>query len=171
MPTFKQAHPSVQRIESIDVLRGTALLGIFLMNANTFAMPLASYLNPMAYGGQEPLNLGIHGALHLLADQKFMALFGAGVLLIFDGRRHRIYRTGDALVSQWCAWAPHRSGYMRWEDGADQLGGSVRHCWTIVLWVGLGWFGHVNRGQVVVVVVFVWGLSLLGYAAWLPKDR
>lgn len=93
MTEIKKAHTPDQRIESIDVLRGTALLGIFLMNANTFAMPLAAYFNPMAYGGQEPLNLGIHGALHLLADQKFMALFsllfGASVLLILDGRRRK----------------------------------------------------------------------------------
>ena len=40
-----------ERIISMDVLRGFALLGILLMNIQSFAMVGAAYLNPTALGG------------------------------------------------------------------------------------------------------------------------
>ena len=45
------------RIDSIDVLRGFALLGILVMNVQAFAMPQAAYFNPTAYGDFEGANL------------------------------------------------------------------------------------------------------------------
>lgn len=69
------------------------MLGIFLMNGPSFAMPLAAYFNPLAYGGSDPLNLSVQGLLHVFAEQKFMALFsmlfGASTLLILDRRRDK----------------------------------------------------------------------------------
>ena len=41
-----QAH----RIDSLDVLRGFALLGILVMNIQSFAMIGSAYMNPTAYG-------------------------------------------------------------------------------------------------------------------------
>ena len=38
------------RIASIDVLRGFAVLGILVMNIQSFSMIGAAYLNPTAYG-------------------------------------------------------------------------------------------------------------------------
>ena len=38
--------PILNRVPSIDVLRGFALLGILVMNIQAFAMPHAAYLNP-----------------------------------------------------------------------------------------------------------------------------
>ncbi|MDO9519304.1 MAG: DUF418 domain-containing protein [Pseudohongiella sp.] len=80
--------PSEQRIDALDALRGFAVLGILVMNIQTFAMPMAAYLNPTAYGSLE----GVHGAVwalsHLLTDQKMMALFsmlfGAGIVLFCE---------------------------------------------------------------------------------------
>ena len=37
------------RIESIDVLRGFALLGIMIMNISSFAMPSMAYFSPVVY--------------------------------------------------------------------------------------------------------------------------
>ena len=76
------------RIESIDVLRGFALLGILVMNVQSFAMPAAAYFNPTAFGDLEGANKFVWVAGRMLADQKFMAifsmLFGAGIILIAD---------------------------------------------------------------------------------------
>ena len=77
-----------ERIHSLDLLRGIALLGILIMNIQSFAMPPAAYLNPTAYGDLEGINRWVWTLSHIFADQKFMALFsmlfGAGILLVSD---------------------------------------------------------------------------------------
>ena len=39
-----------ERIRSLDLLRGFALLGILIMNIQSFSMVGAAYVNPTAYG-------------------------------------------------------------------------------------------------------------------------
>ncbi len=79
---------SRDRIVSLDVLRGFAVLGILVMNIQSFAAPSAAYTNPTAYGDLTGANLVTWVASHLLVDQKFMTLFsllfGAGVLLFAE---------------------------------------------------------------------------------------
>jgi uncharacterized protein len=74
-----------ERIQSLDVLRGFALLGILTMNIGSFSMPNATYFDPTAWGSLEGLDGWIWKLTHLLADQKFMnifsMLFGAGIIL------------------------------------------------------------------------------------------
>ena len=74
------------RIDSLDVLRGFALLGILVMNVQLFAMPDAAYFNPTAYGDLDGANFYVWLGSRLLADQKFMTifsmLFGAGIVLM-----------------------------------------------------------------------------------------
>jgi uncharacterized protein len=77
-----------KRIVSLDVLRGVAVLGILVMNIQSFSMPTAAYINPMAYGDFTGLNKWIWIFSHILASQKFMSifsmLFGAGVLIFTE---------------------------------------------------------------------------------------
>ncbi|MCP4902707.1 MAG: DUF418 domain-containing protein [bacterium] len=74
------------RIESLDILRGFAVLGILVMNIQSFSMISAAYLNPTAYGDLTGLNRLVWVFSHLLTDMKFMALFsmmfGAGIFLM-----------------------------------------------------------------------------------------
>jgi uncharacterized protein len=83
-----------ERIVSIDVLRGFALLGILPMNIQYFSMIGAAYWNPTAYGNLTGANYWVWLLSHVLADEKFMAifsmLFGAGILLMTS----RIEATG-----------------------------------------------------------------------------
>jgi uncharacterized protein len=83
-----------ERIVSIDVLRGFALLGILPMNIQYFSMISAAYENPTAYGDLKGANYWVWLLCHVLADQKFMTifsmLFGAGILLMTS----RIEATG-----------------------------------------------------------------------------
>ena len=100
--TVPVAHPDVSsatqtgRIDAVDVLRGVALLGILVMNVQSFAMPEAAYFNPTAYGDLEGANLYAWVAGRMLADQKFMTifsmLFGASIVLMVDRAKGR----GDA---------------------------------------------------------------------------
>jgi uncharacterized protein len=79
------ASPS-ERIVSIDVLRGVALLGILVMNIQDYSMIGAAYFNPTAYGDLTGANLMVWLFSHFFADQKFMTifsmLFGAGIFLM-----------------------------------------------------------------------------------------
>lgn len=73
------------RISSLDVLRGFALLGILLMNIQSFSMPIAAYFNPTAYGDFSGANAVTWLLVHVFVDQKFISLFsilfGASILL------------------------------------------------------------------------------------------
>lgn len=75
-----------ERIVPLDVLRGFALLGILVMNIQSFAMIGSAYFNPTAYGDLNGANYGVWYLSHVLADQKMMTifslLFGAGIALL-----------------------------------------------------------------------------------------
>src|SRR5262245_55702479 len=75
-----------ERHDTIDLLRGVALLGILVMNIAGFAMPFAASFNPTALGDRGPLDFTVWAANRLFFDQKFMTifswLFGAGIVLM-----------------------------------------------------------------------------------------
>ncbi len=77
-----------ERIVSLDALRGFAILGILVMNIQSFSMISAAYLNPTAYGDFTGLNRLVWTFSHVFADQKllsiFSMLFGAGMILMFE---------------------------------------------------------------------------------------
>ena len=79
---------TAKRIVSLDLLRGVAVLGILIMNIQSFSMPTAAYINPAAYGDLSGLNRWVWISSHLLASSKFMSifsmLFGTGVLLFTE---------------------------------------------------------------------------------------
>jgi uncharacterized protein len=75
-----------ERIESIDVLRGFALLGILIMNIQSFSMIEAAYLNPTAYGNLSGTDWWVWLLSHVFASEKFISvfsmLFGAGIVIM-----------------------------------------------------------------------------------------
>ncbi|MCA2979995.1 MAG: DUF418 domain-containing protein, partial [Myxococcaceae bacterium] len=90
-----------RRVASIDVLRGVALLGILVMNIQSFAMPHAAYLNPRAWGSLEGAE-GVAWALgRLLFDFKFITLFSTlfGASLVLAGEASSPRRRLSWLVA------------------------------------------------------------------------
>jgi len=79
---------STDRIFSLDMIRGVAVMGIFSVNIIAFAMIEAAYFNPPAYGGWHGADLGLWAANMLVIDGKmrtlFSMLFGASTLLVIE---------------------------------------------------------------------------------------
>ena len=76
------------RFETLDIVRGIAVMGILAMNIVAFAMPFPAYANPAAYGGDSGANLVSWIFNFLIFDGKmrglFSILFGASTLLVIE---------------------------------------------------------------------------------------
>jgi uncharacterized protein len=87
-PAVIHAEPvsALERLTSVDVLRGLALLGILAMNIVAFAWPEPAYGNPMRAGGFGGLDRAVWFTNHLVFEGKMMTifsmLFGAGLVLM-----------------------------------------------------------------------------------------
>ena len=102
--TINQPIQPKERIIALDFLRGFALLGILLMNIQSFAMPFAAYFNPTAFGDLTGINLGVWTFSHIFADSKFMTIFsilyGAGIILITQKAEEKGARPGRLHYSR-----------------------------------------------------------------------
>jgi uncharacterized protein len=76
----------VERLLSLDAVRGFALLGILLMNIAAWGLHIAAYNNPQAAGGDTGADLWFWTINHLLFEGKmrglFSMVFGAGVIVL-----------------------------------------------------------------------------------------
>ena len=89
-----------ERHRTLDIVRGVAVIGILVVNIGDFAMPSAARLNPTAWGGTDPLNLGLWALNWVVFDNKMRGLFS----LLFGGEpaAGRRPRAGE--------WAGHVGG-------------------------------------------------------------
>ena len=77
-----------ERIRSVDILRGFAVLGILVVNIDFFALPMKVLFNPAIAGGFSGINLLTWKLNNVFFLQKMMAvfsmLFGAGLILMYN---------------------------------------------------------------------------------------
>ena len=82
------ASTSPDRIVTLDIIRGIAVMGIFSVNIIAFAMIEGAYGNPAAYGGWHGADLFVWAANLVVIDGKmrtlFSMLFGASTLLVIE---------------------------------------------------------------------------------------
>lgn len=113
-----------ERIESLDILRGIAVLGILLMNIIGFGLPWA-YDNPTVAGGMDPPNYWAWVIPTLLFEGTmrgiFSLLFGASIVLLTD----RMEKSGAGLKT-----ADIHFRRMLW-----MLLFGIIH-WALLLWIG-----------------------------------
>ena len=85
MSSLSQPINLKNRIHSLDLIRGFAVLGILIMNITSFSQISMAYMNPKIGAGLEGYNQYFHGFNYIFADTRFMSifsmLFGAGVVL------------------------------------------------------------------------------------------
>lgn len=159
------------RIGSIDVLRGLALLGILVLNIQMFAMPFEAYTNPTVYGDLEGPNYVVWYMSQLLGDMKFMAifsmLFGAGIVLLTQ----RLEATGRSALGIhyrrmiWLLVIGLGHAYLLW---SGDILVSYALCGMLVVWCRglhpllLGLFG--------VVLIAVVSMLYLGFGFLLTSD-
>ncbi len=111
---------SDERIVSLDMLRGVAVLGILVMNVYAYAMPFIAYNNPLLMGGLEAHNIGTWFFTHIFFDQKFLSifaiLFGAGMILMTERADARGAKTGRIYYRRqfWLLVLGAMHGYLIW---------------------------------------------------------
>ncbi len=94
-PEPAKARPveAVERVASVDVIRGFALLGILAMNIAGFAWPDAVYSIPTMAPGAGAIDTFLWGFNHVFFDTKMMTLFsmlfGAGLVLMSERAEER----------------------------------------------------------------------------------
>ncbi|MEZ4389138.1 MAG: DUF418 domain-containing protein [Candidatus Krumholzibacteriia bacterium] len=170
-PAVLPAGPALgpDRIEALDVLRGLAVLGILLMNIQSFGSPGDEYMNPAARGTPSGLDLAIWATSHVLADSKFMTLFsvlfGVGIA-IFAGRLEHRGRKPAGLHYRRMGWLwliGMLHGYLLWYG--DILV-SYAVCGMVVFWLR----SLRARWQMLVgtLMIAVPSLLLAGLAAAVP---
>ncbi len=87
---------AAERIHALDVLRGFAIFGIFMVNIAFFSMPLATLIDPIAVADGSTADKIAHGIVRGLFEFKFVSLFsmlfGIGLIVQMqraDQRRQR----------------------------------------------------------------------------------
>ncbi|MCH8825076.1 MAG: DUF418 domain-containing protein [Planctomycetes bacterium] len=75
---------ATERIYTLDVLRGFAIFGIFMVNIAFFAMPLANAIGQRA-GEESTIDLAVHSVVKAFFEFKFVStfslLFGMGLVI------------------------------------------------------------------------------------------
>lgn len=83
--------PSNERLGAVDLMRGIAVLGVFVMNIRDFSMPLRSFDDPLFAGGSAAINLPIWAIANVFFQDKMIALlsmlYGAGIILLAEKSR------------------------------------------------------------------------------------
>src|SRR5688500_12553195 len=94
------------RIATLDIVRGVAVMGILAMNNVGFAMPMASYFNPLAYGDRGLDEVITWFVNFVLVDGKmrgfFTFLFGASLLLVVERAEARGRSTASSHYARMC---------------------------------------------------------------------
>jgi len=100
-------HNSMERIASLDLLRGIAILGILFMNIVVFAMPEPAYPNVNWTGAATDTNKLAFAFQYLFAKERFISLFcvlfGAGLVVFWQRAQAKNYDPFE-LISSRLGW-------------------------------------------------------------------
>lgn len=112
--------PGDERIGSLDLLRGVAVLGILMVNVWTFALPFPAALDPNLPGFDQGADRAAYALVGMVFYNKMMPifsmLFGAGIVLFTSRVEARGGRSGRRWFARqfwlWVIGLLH--GYLLW---------------------------------------------------------
>ncbi|MYB07698.1 MAG: DUF418 domain-containing protein [Gemmatimonadetes bacterium] len=165
-----------ERIASIDVLRGFAVLGILIVNMQGFARVPSAYMNPASGAAFDGAEAWIWTAVYILADTKFISifsmLFGAGIAMMSERMASRgVAGTGLHYRRQsWLLVIGLVHAYLIWHGDilvAYALCGLLLYPLRKLGARALLWIG----GCAVAFVVPFWLLAGLSIPYWPEADR
>lgn len=129
------------RIESLDILRGIAVLGILMMNITSFGQIWQAYGNPLVAGGAEGWNMASYQIVNVLFEGTmrgiFSLLFGASIVLLTE----RMELGGAGLMT-----AEIHFRRMLW-----MMVFGIIH-WALMLWTGEILFNYALCGMMLFAV-------------------
>jgi uncharacterized protein len=145
-PLFNAKRPVAhERLMSIDVVRGFAVLGILIMNIQSFGLPEMAYFNPTVLPGSLA-DAWVFDLGYVFAESKFMTLFSL------------LFGTSLALMSD-----------LQQSKGGDARRYLVRrHLWLALfglLHAYLFWQGDV------LLIYALCGLLIMGLRNWTPARQ
>ncbi len=88
------------RIQTLDFIRGLAILGILLLNIIAFGLPAAAYLNPAWRGAPAVQDAFVWAAVDLIAQLKFLSLFA----LLFGASLQMLLPRGKRWLQARLTW-------------------------------------------------------------------
>ena len=109
------------RYPTIDVIRGIAVLGILLINANYFSTITIERYNPLSHGEFTGLNYWIWALEMVFVKQRFMTvfsiLFGAGVFLMVQSNINKGLNATQLHIKRmlWLVGIGAVHGYLVWD--------------------------------------------------------
>ena len=109
-----------ERLVSLDLLRGFAVLGILLINIWAYALPFPAAMNPHLVGHDQGLEAVVYALVHMTAYTKMMPifgmLFGAGLILFTRRVEERGGRSGRRWFARqwWLLVIGLVHGYLLW---------------------------------------------------------
>jgi uncharacterized protein len=130
-------------------------MGILLVNIVSFAMPGDAYINPVAWHGARPADLGEWVLNQLLFDGRmrglFALLFGAGVLMIAERSQRPVARHYARMAVLALFGLAH--GYLVW-NGDILLHYAILGCLLPAVW-------HWSAGRLARIAILVLALQTL----------
>ncbi|XOZ33192.1 DUF418 domain-containing protein [Halomonadaceae bacterium KBTZ08] len=166
---------SPNRLASLDVLRGIAILGILVINVRAFAEVSTAQLNPGVMGSFEGPDFWIWFVSHLLFEYSFMpllaALFGAGLVIQGDRLSARGLQAGRVIRRRMAALAMIGLGHLVFIWYGDIL------LLYAVVGVIAARFRHLPPPRLLgwallfYLVPFAFALFMTAALNWLPADE
>ena len=153
------------RIQSLDVIRGIAVLGILIMNITAHALPFEAYGNPLSYGVQTAAdgytwmisNLFANGTMRAL----FSILFGVSIILLTQNKETK---AAQSFFLRRCLFL---ALFGLFHAHVMLFFGDILFSYAIIGMIVLFWRNmSLKKTYIIITLLVLFSLILFGFFAW-----